>query len=124
TFGHDGWDFVGSYGLITASRHEAYPPGTLRHFDTWAFRAVGHPAAHSTPELRWLRFERGDPLLPVWSCFGGMGVYRMACLHAVEYDGGDCEHVVLHQRLRAAGFDRLFLNPSQVVLYERAGVRG
>jgi hypothetical protein len=35
----------------------------------------------------------------------------------VRYGGDDCEHVVLHRQLRDRGFDRQFLNPSQIVLY-------
>jgi hypothetical protein len=30
-------------------------------------------------------------MVPVESCFGGLGVYRMACLRAGSY-GGDGEH--------------------------------
>jgi hypothetical protein len=33
------------------------------------------------------------------------------------YGGSDQEHVVLHDAMRRQGFDRLFLNPSQIVLY-------
>ncbi len=58
------------------------------------------------------------PLQPVWSCFGGLGVYRMECVKAAAYGGDDCEHVVFHRRLRQLGFDRLYLNPSQIVLYK------
>lgn len=54
-----------------------------------------------------LVLRRGEPLLPVESCFGGLGLYRMAAFLSAEYGGGDCEHVVFHQRLRRSGFDRL-----------------
>ena len=41
----------------------------------------------------------------------------MKAMKAASYAGGDCEHVVLHRAMRESGFDRLFLNPSQIVLY-------
>ncbi len=110
TFGQDGWDFVGSNGLLVGRSPPIY-------FDTWAHREEVTEA----PGARRGRFRppgRGEPLRPVRSCFGGLGVYRMACLEA-PYGGDDCEHVVLHRNMRAMGFDRLFLNPSQVVLYDR-----
>ena len=57
------------------------------------------------------------PMLPVESCFGGLGVYRMACLLACSYGDGDSEHVVLHDHMRRSGLGRLYLNPSQIVLH-------
>ena len=61
------------------------------------------------------------PMLPVESCFGGLGVYRMACLLACSYGGGgDSEHVVFHDRMRRSGLGRLYLNPSQIVLHSPA----
>ena len=110
TFGQDDWDFVGSNGLITGP----LGPGRPIYYDTWAYRT--HPPDLSPTES--LTVRRGEPLRPVLSCFGGLGVYRMACLEA-PYEGGDCEHVTLHRNMRESGFDRLFLNPSQVVLYDR-----
>ena len=65
------------------------------------------------------RWQRGEPLVPVYSCFGGFGVYRMPAFLSAQYAGGDCEHVALHRSMRAAGFDRQFLNPSQLVFYGR-----
>jgi hypothetical protein len=115
TFGDEGWDFVGSYGL--EHRLDPHPEGPYSHVDRWAFRP-----ARDVPAIELaLRTEphglRGQSLLPVESCFGGLGVYRMACFQAAEYGGADCEHVVFHDRLRRAGLGRQFLNPSQIVLY-------
>jgi hypothetical protein len=116
SFGHDDWDFIGSYGLAPRLDPELkeFP---YVHFDVWAF----HPAPSTAPRKlvnhNELLLRRGEPLLPVESCFGGLGLYRMAAMRAVEYSGGDCEHVVFHQRLRRAGFNRLYMNPSQLVLY-------
>ena len=121
TFGHDDWDYVGSYGLAVPGHPARARPDPLRHFDTWAFRAAGPSRSSRTMDPGRLTFERGEPMLPVLSCFGGLGIYRTACLHAADYDGSDCEHVALHRKMRAAGFDRLFLNPSQIVLYDRVG---
>jgi hypothetical protein len=116
SFGHDDWDFVGSYGIFTRldARRDEFPYG---HSDVWAFRPAQGTAARKLVNHNKLHLSRGEPLMPVDSCFGGLGIYRMECMLAAEYGGSDCEHVVLHERLRHAGFDRLFLNPSQIVLY-------
>lgn len=114
TFGQDDWDFVGSYGLIRRNREQR---SDLLQFDAWAFRAIGHPQPHSNIEINSMVLERGEPLLPVLSCFGGMGLYRMQAWKSAEYGGPDIEHAVLHDRMRSQGFGRMFLNPSQITLY-------
>jgi len=121
TFGYDDWDMVGSNGLLV--RPHGRPWRDPMFFDAWAFRAVGENAPGSFDDVNRLVFGRGEPLVPVWSCFGGLAVYRMEALRggARYYGGGDCEHVVLHRQMREQGFDRLFLNPSQIVLYSAKG---
>ena len=117
TFGHTDWDFVGSYGVLPRVSDGNPPRRHLIHFDAWAFRDVDHHQPHEGHEINRMVLQRGESLLRVWSCFGGLGVYRMPCFHAARYAGGDCEHVQLHRALRNAGFDQLFLNPSQIVVY-------
>jgi hypothetical protein len=116
TFGQDGWDVVGSNGLLFHS-YGSYSRAPM-FFDAWAFRRPGETHVQPYAVVNQLSFRRGDPLVPVWSCFGGLAIYRMECFRGgTRYGDNDCEHVVLHQRLREQGFDRQFLNPSQMVLY-------
>jgi hypothetical protein len=118
TFGHDGWDFVGSNGLV---QHPRGGRDGLLYYDTWAYRGADLEQPLAQRAIERLPWRRGDPLQAVGSCFGGLGVYRMECLKAAVYGGDDCEHVVFHRALRSLGFNRLYLNPSQIVLYhERA----
>lgn len=116
TFGYQDWDFVGSNGLCFASAAETRDGGTGVHADSFAYRAVGQTQLMAA-EAHRLRFRRGEPLVPVWSCFGGLGIYHMPCFRAASYEGHDCEHVTYHEAMRERGHDRLFLNPSQIVLY-------
>lgn len=124
TFGYQQWDVMGSNGLL----FHAYGGSARRpiFFDAWAFRREGEVEAADFDVLNRLWYRRGEPPVPVWSCFGGLAVYRMEGLRAgVRYGGNDCEHVVLHRQLRERGFHRQFLNPSQIVLYSpEEGVRG
>ncbi len=116
TFGDSEWDIVGSNGILFA------PAGGMplgrRDSSIWAFRTDEYPDGSALEMVNALRFERGEPLVPVRSCFGGLCVYRAPAFFCGErYDGGDCEHVVFHEALRRRGYDRQFLNPSQIVLY-------
>jgi hypothetical protein len=116
TFGLDGWDAVGSNMLSVPS--EGRPPPQRFFFDAWAFRRVGETTP-SFAEVNRLHFRRGAPPVRVWSVFGGLAVYTMAAMRSgARYGGDDCEHVVLHGGMRERGFDRIFLNPSQIVLHE------
>lgn len=115
TFGHVGWDFVGSNGIM----YIAAPKKPVRcvHFDAWAFRQLGHPEPHKPQEVNPLQFVRGQPMLPMHSCFGGLGFYNMKAFLSSRYEGGDCEHVPFHTGMRNAGHGKIYMNPSQMVLY-------
>ncbi len=114
--GYDDWDVMGANGMLFHS----YGGFTRKpvFFDAWAFRGEGDMEARDFDAVNRLVFRRGDQPVRVWSCFGGLAVYRMEGLRSgAHYGGDDCEHVVLHRQLRERGFDRQFINPSQIVLY-------
>lgn len=117
TYGQANWDFVGANGLIL--RRRGWQPNYFLHYDAWAFRRDSLYQAMPTKEVNYLRWQRGEAMVPVGSCFGGLGIYRRDAFLSGSYEGGDCEHVAFHRSLRAAGFGRQFLNPSQIALYGR-----
>ena len=117
TFGHDGWDFVGANGLIL--RRCGFSLNTLVQYDAWAFRLDEQFTPLTTAEVNQMSWQRGQPLVPVTCCFGGLGVYRMPAFLAGTYAGHDTEHVTHQQVARARGFRNVFLNPSQITLYGR-----
>jgi hypothetical protein len=110
TLGTDGWDAVAANGLKTVG-------GRVVQYDAWAWRDVDHPHAHAAREINPRVYDRGHPMVPVGSAFGGLAVYRAEALAAACYAGGDCEHAVLHRALADAGYGRIFVNPGQVVVY-------
>ena len=114
TFGHLGWDFVGAYGILEKA---CGGKNELIHYDSWAFREKGSYDPSPTAVVNRMHWRRGTPMFEVYSCFGGLGIYRMSAMLACRYDGSDCEHVSFHRRMRSAGFDRLYLNPSQMTFY-------
>lgn len=117
TFGQEGWDFVGANGLIY--RREGFDFNALRQYDMWALRFDEAMTPLPTQDARRYRFRRGEPLVPVTSCFGGLGIYSMSAYLAGRYAAADLEHAEFHRELRRQGFKRLFLNPSQVLVYGR-----
>ena len=117
THGHANWDFVGSYGIIY--RRNGWDINHFVQYDAWAFRLNDGFKPLSTEEVNNTHWPRGAPLVPVTSCFGGLGIYRTPALLTARYHGGDCEHIALHHGMRTNGFLRLFINPSQITLYGR-----
>jgi hypothetical protein len=117
TFATKHWDFVGANGLIYKRR--GFQANATSQYDAWAFRSDAQFTPLATKYVNRLEYKRGEPMLSLPSCFGGLGFYRMDAFLAGEYEGGDIEHVSLHRSMRAKGFVRTFLNPSQIVVYGR-----
>lgn len=117
TFGAAGWDFVGSYGVIVQRRRLS--PYVPLHYDTWAYRHEGSYEEVPGREGNQLSWRLGDPLQPVFSCFGGLGFYRTEAFLSSRYRGGDCEHVALHREMRERGYGRQYMNPNQLTFYGR-----
>jgi hypothetical protein len=117
TFGQDGWDFVGANGIIY--RRRGFNPNAIAHYDAWAFRLDADFTPLTTKQVNRLLYQRGQPLVPVASCFGGVGIYRMPAYLAGRYDGSDVEHVTFHREMHRRGFDKTYLNPSLIAVYGR-----
>ena len=117
TFGQADWDFVGSNGFVIRRRGLAI--NHLQQYDSWALRFDTALTPLSTVEAAGHIYARGEPLVPVTSCFGGLGIYTMDAYAVGRYATDDIEHATFHRSLVAAGRRRLFLNPSQIVVYGR-----
>lgn len=114
TFASSNWDFVGSYGVIYRYATGVYTP---MHYDAWAYRTWGSDAPVSTKVANRFTPAPQEGLIPVNSCFGGLGIYRLNSLLSSRYSGEDCEHVPLHRRMRQQGFDRIYMNSEQLTFY-------
>jgi glycosyltransferase involved in cell wall biosynthesis len=116
TFGWSGWDSVGSNGIkfLKSYRGEKNRPV---HFDVWAFRWAESWKPVMAYQINPRCWARGESIVKLNSCFGGMGIYKMAAMQQSRYDGSDCEHVPFHRGMEKAGFGNRFMNPSQFCVY-------
>lgn len=105
-----GWDMMGGNGLAVVR-------GQVVQYDAWAWRDVAGPTPLRADQVNHRVFDRGHPPVPVFSCFGGIAVYKMDAFKAGRYSGGDCEHVPFHSSMAGSGFDRAFCNPGMVAVY-------
>ena len=114
SLGLHGWDMLGANGVLFQDRLSVrnYP----LQYDAWAFREVTYDPL-SCAEVNPRRYLRGQPPVPVLSCFGGLGIYRANAYARSSYTGGDCEHVGFHRTMRQNGYGRHLLNPTMVTYY-------
>lgn len=110
------WHMVGSNGIIYRQVGRVRKP---LQYDAWAWRRAGSWDPQPPQRINPLFWSRGEPMIALNSCFGGLGIYTMEAFASSRYDGSDCEHVPFHKGMKDAGFTELFMNPSQIVLYSR-----
>lgn len=117
----DRWDVVCSNGIMNYRG---------KMYDAFAFRNSEFPYSPRDYEAKfganyWDEYvyeiqksydPKGD-LMPVYSCFGGMAIYKKYLFDNCTYDSehGDCEHVFLHQCMRSRHNARIFMNPAQIL---------
>lgn len=123
----DQWDMSCSNG-ISSSKGDMY--------DAFAFRSKNFP--YSPQEYYELNknvnktywddnikaiqqiYDPKGSLIPVYSCFGGMAIYKKHLFESCVYSSRneDCEHVALHKCMMEKHKARLFMNPAQIIRYE------
>ena len=105
------WDGVASNGLRKDREGWVQADAWVFRDDTWAPKGFG-AVKHIVP-------APGDAWLPVLSAFGGLACYTREAYLSSDYSGGDVDHVAFHRGMRHEGYDRMFLNPAQVVIQPR-----
>lgn len=101
---------IGANGLI-------YQKNIRKYYDSWAYRDINSWEFTSNKINNALNLKRGEDLVEVNSCFGGMCFYPISVLDEdVEYQDYDCDHVTLHKQLKNLGY-KVYLNPSLITLY-------
>jgi glycosyltransferase involved in cell wall biosynthesis len=112
-------------GMASVSLFEhGLPDGTTRwmHYDQWAFRWHGYGERFGDWFPYWTP-PCGSPPIEVKSAFGGMAIYKGPdYLSGARYKGGDCEHVLFHNRLARMTGKKMYLNPSQRVSVESRAI--
>jgi len=106
------------------------------YYDTYPFRLRGDASPRSLKLMMYYHnhehygcLRPGDPLVPVDSAFGGLGIYRYSAVTGLRYrtientDGDPrievlCDHESLHADMRTRGCKNLFIHPALEVTYQ------
>jgi hypothetical protein len=111
------WDVVGSNSLCYLNHDDTW---VKVFYDSWAFRPLDHPEEIDGAETNLFVFHRGEPMIRVNSCFGGMAIYKPHCItEGLNYTDEDCDHPTLHNELKRMGYN-IYLNPGQITLYNKS----
>lgn len=123
-----------NWDVITANGYSYSKHLNKRYHDTYALIEYGTENQNQTELIindnrrKWSFLQYGMPIIPVFSAYGGLAIYRYEILRNKRYDvlsNNDdrvevkCEHVSLHTSLQKEGINRIFINPNMVVFYEK-----
>jgi len=106
------------YYDIWALRHPIWSPNDCwKQKEFFLRHGMAEDAAYAAAVFsRMIRLPEDSEWIEVDSAFGGLVIYRKQALLSARYAGLDergdeiCEHITLHQQMRAAGY-RIFINP-------------
>lgn len=126
---HDNWDAIASLGLLnrfgTAGKklilydvlaHIPHGEHIQLQVDDSMIRSMSYAYNESISAL-----SKGDPLVRVRSAFGGMALYKIPSILKAKYEPIRCEHIGLHEQMARHGFNKIFLNPAQIILVGHQG---
>jgi len=121
----DRWDMVCSNGIFKAKG---------KMWDAFAFRSAEFPDSPESYKQKYSKnywapehisaiqkiYAPESDLVPVYSCFGGMAIYKRQLFEGCSYDSieHDCEHVALHECMRNKHRAKIFMNPAQMIRYQ------
>lgn len=129
----DKWDVVAANGVI-------YSPTAFfrrRYNDTYALVENGEEELPQTEQsikekqYKWAHLKKNMPLVPVYSAFGGLAIYKFDAIIDCRYSiikNADarvevrCEHFALCKEMREKGHNRIFINPAMKVVYGSYGL--
>ncbi len=127
SFGQDiKWDAITSNGI----KH--FKEGS-KYYDTYAFMELGD-TAHQTRESIYTYqnlltgLEVGMTMIRVASAFNGLAIYRAEAIKGLRYRAEEnndpqveslSEHVLFHQDMAKNGHGFIYINPSQIVYYNK-----
>ena len=129
SFGYKHWSAMTANGFeykekkITSSRGIEYLEYERLFFDTFAYKEYGNWKVLDSKKTNLLKFERGQPPVPVYSNFNGLGIYKyedmIDCVFGAYQNPDDTvinEWSYIHHQMIKNGSD-IFLNPSMITLY-------
>jgi len=123
SFQQPGWDVMAANGVCTKAGHMwdafAFRTETLNEpYDSKKYGAIKNYWPILNADEYHRIYPPGSPIVPVYSAFGGLCIYKKKVLAGEFYDveSEDCEHVSLHRSILGKG-GKIYMNPSMIIQY-------
>ncbi|MTK52797.1 hypothetical protein [Paludibacter sp.] len=128
---------VEQWDVVCANGYSLSPKLTKRYHDSYALVEL---YKESIPQseisirenaYKWGFLKKGMPLMPVYSAYGGLAIYRFDAIESLTYRiiqnnnpevEVRCEHFAFCQDIRNRGFQRIFINPDLKVKYQSVNI--
>ncbi|MGA2418337.1 MAG: hypothetical protein ABSF55_03810 [Candidatus Staskawiczbacteria bacterium] len=124
SIGQDNWDMMGANGLENGEYYDSFPL-RIKNFEdrcyTGGRQSDGNNWSVRRDKIKWIDAKKpkllaGQELVPVYSCFSGLAMYKMEAIKDCRYGFEDCEHVSFHKQIYKRGHKRFFINPSMIAI--------
>jgi glycosyltransferase involved in cell wall biosynthesis len=126
------WDMISANGLFPRKKLKQFYKGYL-YYDGYALRAFGEQREQNQEtafynQYQYSGLKPGMPLIHVASAFNGLAMYKWEAIRSLRYhcepnDDSEikakCEHINLHRQMAERGHDKIYINPAQIVYYDR-----
>jgi hypothetical protein len=104
------------------------------YYDSYALIPLGHENIPQTEmsiiynQFAFSKIKKGMELVPVYSAFGGVAIYKCEVLYKLRYtciDNDDprievkCEHFGLHHQIHNNGYNNFFIEPNLRFPYKK-----
>ena len=133
SFGQEvNWDCISSNGKKVTPES----PFKLQFFDTYAFKELNDTNPQTIEKIKlhqkkYSTLKLGMPIIRINSGFNGLAIYKWDSIKDLNYQSkknddkivlAKCEHVTFHQDMMDNGHDQIYVNPSQIILYENPSI--
>ncbi len=126
------WDCITSNGRKVTLNHPIFPS----FYDSYAFKEEGDRQPTTIKKMRhtqkkYKNLKSGMDFIRILSGFNGLAIYRWEAIKNIQYrlkENNDevvkfnCEHVTFHEDMARLGYDKIYLNPSQIVIYDKVTI--
>ena len=125
------WDAVTAYG------HSLSPSMRERYHDTYALCPIDDDGPQTERKIlenadRFSARKAGERMVRVKSAFGGLAIYRFEAVDGLRYQltknddprvEVECEHYSVYRQMRERGFERVYINYSMAIKYQKLSLK-
>jgi len=131
------FELSNQWDIVTSNGYSRSPSLKKRYHDSFALVEIGKENYCQTEDSilknqsKWSFLKKGLPLIPVYSAYGGLAIYKYEFIKGLKYGvvlNDDsrvqvrCEHYFLHDEITKKYGAKIFINPSMIIQYQKIDI--